>query len=80
MTNELRDFTSIKSDEINRWTDETTERVTRFFVGIQSYGENPEVFEYKVFDDRPKGYVILMTFYGAIPIVVALVSRDGETG
>lgn len=80
MTNELRDFTSIKSDEINRWTDETTERVTRFFVGKQSYGENPEVFEYKVFDDRPKGYVILMTFYGAIPIVVALVSRDGETG
>ena len=53
--------------------------IKRFFIGKESHGENPEVFEYKVFDDRPKGYIVFMTFYEAIPIVVALVSDNGNS-
>jgi hypothetical protein len=46
----------------------------------ESNGANPQVFEYKIVDDRLKGYVFLMKFYGAISIAVALVTKNNEYG
>jgi len=72
ISNELRDFSSTNSDEVNRLTDDTIERVTLFLSETNSFGANPEVFYYKIYDDRPKGFVVLMTFYSAISVAVTL--------
>ena len=72
MSNELRDLSSINSDEVNRITDDTIERVTSFLSETKNFGANPEVFYYKIYDDRPKGFVVLMTFYSAISVAVTL--------
>jgi len=72
MTNELRDLSSANSYEINKISDDTIERVSSFLSETKSHGQNPEVFSYKIHDDRPKGYVILMKFYSAITVAVTL--------
>lgn len=75
LTNELRDFTSKNSNEINKTTDDVIERVSTFFNDKERFGSNPQVFRYQFFDDRPKGVVFLMRFYGAISIGVVLTAK-----
>lgn len=71
MSNELRDLSSKNSEEINRLTDNTIERVSAFLFDTESYGQNLDVFSYKIHDNRPKGFVILMKFYSAITVTLA---------
>lgn len=76
MSNELRDLSSKNSEEINTLADDTIERVSAFLFDIESYGQNPEVFFYKIHDSRPKGFVILMKFYSAITVAVTLAENS----
>lgn len=76
MSNELLDLNSTHAEKINEFTDDTIKRVSALFSDIKSHGQNPEVFSYKIYDDRPKGFVILMNFYSAIKIAVALTSKQ----
>jgi hypothetical protein len=75
MSNELRDLSSKNSEEINTLADDTIERVSAFLFDTESYGQNPEVFSYKIDDSRPKGFVILMKFYSAITVAVTLAEK-----
>jgi len=47
-----------------------------FLSETNSFGANPEVFYYKIYDDRPKVFVVLMTFYSAISVAVTLTENN----
>ena len=79
MSNELRDLSSKNSEEINTLADDTIERVSAFLFDTEGYGQNPEVFSYKIHNSRPKGFVTLMKFYSAITVAVTLAENSKIT-
>ncbi len=73
--NGMFDMTSPHANEINKTISEVASEISRAFVDEATYGENGNIFSYKLYSGGEDRHAIFMTFYEGFEITVLLQSN-----
>jgi hypothetical protein len=74
-TNGIFDMTSPHASEVNKTISEVASTISRAFGAEAEYGENGNIFSYKLYSEGEERHAIFMTFYEDFEITVLLQSN-----